>query len=210
MRPICRDTREQRGFGTMARRDFFRVTAGTAAVCTVDSIAPTAQTNTSAAQPVTDESRIPLGNAEPPALQFQAYPGGTGALMDKLWRRSGQYPNEIRPIEIPPWEGPIPSNEEQIAFLPVHRLAALIRDRRISPTELLEIYLDRLKRYDPMLLCAVTILDKRAQAEAAQAETEIRAGNWRGPLHGIPYGVKDVFSVIETRTTWGVEEFENQ
>ena len=210
MSPICRNTREQRGFGTMARREFFRVTAGTAAVCTVDSIAPTAQTNTSAAQPVTDESRIPLGNAESPALQFQAYPGGTGALMDKLWRQSGQYPFDVRPIQIPPWEGPVPSNEEQVAFLPVHRLAALIRDRHISPTELLGIYLDRLKRYDPMLLCAVTILDKRAQAEAAQAEAEIRAGNWRGPLHGIPYGVKDVFSVTGTRTTWGAEEFENQ
>ena len=210
MRPTRRDSLDHPGFGSMERRAFFKMAAGTAAVRAVDSVAPAAQTTPSPAQIEAETPLIPLGNGEPPAFQFQAYPGGTGALMEKLWRDTGENPFERRPIEIPPREGPVPSDEAEIAFLPVHRLAALIRERRISPTELLGIYLDRLRRFDPMLLCAVTILDRRAHAEAEQAEAEIRAGNWRGPLHGIPYGVKDLFSVTGARTTWGAADFEDQ
>ena len=153
---------------------------------------------------------IPLGNGEPPAMQFQAYPGGTGALMEKLWRENGGNPFERTPIEIEPWSGPIPSTEEDIAFLPVHRLAALVRDRRISAVELTDIYLERLKRYDPVLLCAVTILEGRAREEAQQADRDLAAGDWRGPLHGVPYGVKDLFSVRGARTTWGSGDFESR
>jgi Asp-tRNA(Asn)/Glu-tRNA(Gln) amidotransferase A subunit family amidase len=153
---------------------------------------------------------VPLGNGEPPALQFQAYPGGTGALLERLWGETGGDPFARHAIEIAPWEGPVPTNEEEIAFLPVHRLAALIRERRISPIELTEIYLERLKRYDPVLLCAVTILDGRGREEAEQAEADLRAGNWRGPLHGIPWGVKDLFAVRGAPTTWGAEDFREQ
>jgi Asp-tRNA(Asn)/Glu-tRNA(Gln) amidotransferase A subunit family amidase len=97
-----------------------------------------------------------------------------------------------------------------VAFLPVHRLAALLRGRHISPTELTEIYLERMKRYDPVLLCAVTILEGRGREEAQQAEAEIRAGEWKGPLHGIPWGVKDLFTVSGAPTTWGAEAFQDQ
>ena len=128
---------------------------------------------------------VPLGNGEPPALAFQAYPGGTGALYERLWREDGGSPFERTSIEIEPWRGAVPATEEELAFLPVHRLAALVRERRVSPTELTEIYLERLKRYDPVLLCAVTILEGRGREEAQQAEAEIRAGEWKGPLHGI-------------------------
>ncbi len=153
---------------------------------------------------------IPLGNGEPPALQFQAYPGGTGALMEKVWHETGGNPFERTGIEIERWNGPVPDNEVDIAFLPVHRLAALIRAREITSSELTGIYLDRLKRLDPVLLCAVTILEGRAREEARQADLEIAAGEWRGPLHGIPYGLKDLFAVAGTRTTWGAADFSHQ
>ena len=153
---------------------------------------------------------VPLGNGEPPALQFQAYPGGTGALMEKLWHETGGNPFERTEIGIERWSGPVPGDEEDVAFLPVHRLAALIRAREISSSELTEVYLDRLKRLDPVLLCAVTILEGRAREEARQADLEIAAGDWRGPLHGIPYGLKDLFAVAGTRTTWGSAEFSHQ
>ena len=156
------------------------------------------------------EELVPLGNREPPALQFQAYPGGTGALMERLWREADGNPFERHPIEIAPWPGPIPASEEEIAFLPVHRLAALVRERKISPVDLTELYLERLKRYDPILLCAVTILEGRAREEAQQAEAELRSGRWRGPLHRIPWGVKDLFSVRGARTTWGSGDFEDR
>ena len=153
---------------------------------------------------------VPLGNGEPPAFVFQAYPGGTGSLLEKMWREDGGSPFERSPFEIEPWSGPVPGAEEDVAFLPVHRLAALIRQRHVSPTELTEIYLERLKRYDPALLCAVTILEGRGREEAQQAEAEIRGGEWKGPLHGIPWGVKDLFTVAGAATTWGAEAFRGQ
>jgi len=153
---------------------------------------------------------VPLGNGEPPAFAFQAYPGGTGSLLEKMWREDGGSPFGRSPFEIEPWSGTVPGAEEDVAFLPVHRLAALIRERLISPTELTEIYLERLNRYDPVLLCAVTILEGRGREEAQQAEAEIRAGEWKGPLHGIPWGVKDLFTVAGAPTTWGAEAFKDQ
>lgn len=152
----------------------------------------------------------PLGNGESPAFVFQADPGGTGSLLERLWREDGGSPFERSSFEMEPWSGPVPGSEEDVAFLPVHRLAALLRDGQISPTELTEIYLERLKRYDPVLLCAVTILEGRGREEAQQAEAEIRGGDWKGPLHGIPWGVKDLFTVSGAPTTWGAEAFQDQ
>jgi len=159
------------------------------------------------------EQQVPLaalGNGEAPALSFQAYPGGTGALMERLWREHGERLFERAPLDVGPWAGPVPTNEEDIAFLPVARLAALLRERRITSVELTEIYLARLERYDPVLLFAVTILPERARAEARAADAEIAAGRWRGPLHGIPYGVKDLFAVAGAPTTWGAADFAGQ
>ncbi len=152
---------------------------------------------------------VPLGNGEHPALVYQAYPGGTGALYER-WHREGVDPFQRHAIPIVPWAGPIPTREEDVAFLPVHRLSALVRDGHISSVDLTELYLERLKRYDPVLLCAVTILEGRAREEAQQADAELSAGGWRGPLHGIPYGVKDLFTVSGYPTTWGSAEFVDQ
>ncbi|MCG8469366.1 MAG: amidase [Gemmatimonadetes bacterium] len=193
---------------TLERRDFLRVAAASAAACALDP-ATLAGDPVPARQAAPQEAPLPLGNGEAPAIQFQAYPGGTGALMEKWWR-DGANPFERHPIGIDPWVDPAPTDEEATVFLPVHRLAALIRQRLLSPVELCDLYLERLKRLDPRLLCAVTILEGRAREEARQAEAEIHAGEWRGPLHGIPYGVKDLFTVAGARTTWGSADFERQ
>ena len=203
---------------TIERRRFLATAAAAAAAGTVDPASLNASTAPATPQPgpalQTPPQEVappvPLGNGEPPALQFQAHPGGTGALMEKLWHESGGDPFERAEIDIERWDGPVPTREEDIVFLPVHRLAALIRERRITSSELTEVYLGRLKRLDPVLLCAVTILEGRAQEEARQADLEIAAGEWRGPLHGIPYGLKDLFAVAGTRTTWGSAEFSHQ
>jgi Asp-tRNA(Asn)/Glu-tRNA(Gln) amidotransferase A subunit family amidase len=130
--------------------------------------------------------------------------------MERLWREHGPRLFERPPIEVEPWEGPVPTAEQEIAFLPVSRLAALLRERHVTSRELTEIYLDRLRRYDPILLCAVTILAERAREEARRADEELAAGRWRGPLHGVPYGVKDLFSVRGAPTTWGSADFQSR
>lgn len=152
---------------------------------------------------------VPLGNGEHPALVFQAFPGGTGSLY-KRWAREGVDPFERRTTDVDAWVGPVPVDPAEIAFLPVHRLAALVRGGHVSSVELTEIYLERMKRYDPILLFAVSILEDRAMEEAQQADRDLRNGIYHGPLHGIPYGVKDLFSVEGTRTTWGSADFQDQ
>ena len=152
----------------------------------------------------------PLGNGEPPAMVFQPYPGGTGAYLEKIARERGREAFDRAPFTVEPWQGPVPTSEEEIAFLPVHRLAALLESRRVSAVQLTDIYLNRMKRLDPQLLCAVSILEGQAREAAQQADAEIRAGRYRGPLHGIPYGIKDLFAVRGTKTTWGSKAHQDQ
>ena len=152
---------------------------------------------------------VPLGNGEHPALVYQAYPGGTGSLY-RSWYRRGIDPFERHEIAIRPWEGAVPGDPDEIAWLPVERLAALIQGRHLSSVDLTDIYLERMDRYDPELMFAVSILPDRAREEAQQADTDLRNGTWRGPLHGIPYGLKDLFTVSGTRTTWGSDSFADQ
>lgn len=152
----------------------------------------------------------PLGNGEPMSWTFQPWPGGTGDLMETLIRERGAAAFKRSKFVVQPWTGPVPSDPETIAFLPAHRLAALIAAKKITSTQLTKIYLDRMKRLDPTLLCAVTIMETQAVAEAARADAEIKAGKYRGPLHGIPYGIKDLFATKGVRTTWGSKDFENR
>lgn len=151
-----------------------------------------------------------LGNGEAPAEQFMPYPGGTGALLEKMYKERGAAAFNRSTFNVPKWEGAVPTNDEDIAFLPAHRLSALLKEKKITSTRLTKIYLDRLKKYNPTLLCAVTIMEAQGMAEAQKADAEIAAGKYRGPLHGIPYGVKDLFNTKGVPTTWGAKDFQDR
>jgi Asp-tRNA(Asn)/Glu-tRNA(Gln) amidotransferase A subunit family amidase len=117
---------------------------------------------------------------------------------------------EKRPLRRKPLEVSMPATDEELAFLPVTHLAKLVETRQITPTELTKLYLSRLKRYDPRLLCVVSLTEALALRQARQADEEIAAGNYRGPLHGIPWGLKDLFAVRGTTTTWGMTPYRNR
>ena len=99
---------------------------------------------------------------------------------------------------------------DDLAFLPVTALAPLVQRRDVSSTDLTKMYLARLKKFGPKLHCVVTLTEDLALAQAAQADKEIRAGKYRGPLHGIPWGAKDLFATKGIPTTWGAGPFQNQ
>jgi len=153
---------------------------------------------------------VALGNGEAPALQFQPYPGGTGALMEKLARERGRTAFDRAVFSVPRYVGKVPTDPDDVAFLPAHTLASMIKARRITSVKLTDIYLTRLKKLNPTLLCAVTIMEDSARKEAAQADKEIAAGKYRGPLHGLPYGVKDLFNTKGVPTTWGAADFQDR
>jgi hypothetical protein len=99
---------------------------------------------------------------------------------------------------------------EDVAFWPVTSLSELVRSRQVTSVELTQMYLARAKRYNPKLKCFVTITDDLALREARQADQEIAAGKYCGPLHGIPYGIKDLFAVKGYPTTWGAAPFKDR
>ena len=105
---------------------------------------------------------------------------------------------------------PKPGSDEGLAFLPVAKLAALIRSKQISSTELTKMYLDRLHQYNEILNCVVTFTDDLALKQAKRADKEIAQGRNRGPLHGIPWGAKDLIAYPGYKTTWGAPQFKDQ
>jgi Asp-tRNA(Asn)/Glu-tRNA(Gln) amidotransferase A subunit family amidase len=109
-------------------------------------------------------------------------------------------PEEAAPI-------PLPSDAEDIAFAPLTALGGWIRSRQISSTELTELYLARIARLAPALACIPTVTAERARAEAAEADRLLAAGTWLGPLHGIPWGAKDLLDTAGIATSWGAEPF---
>ncbi len=164
---------------------------------------------------------VPLDNMEPVSWTFQPYPGGVGVLLEKTYKEKGMAAFARQPFawnatapgafHLAPWgAAPLPASDEDIAFLPMHRLSAAIKAGKLTSTRLTRIYLDRLKKYNPTLMCAVTIMEERGMADAAAMDAELKAGKYRGPLHGIPWGVKDLFAVKGTPTTWGAADFENR
>jgi len=103
-----------------------------------------------------------------------------------------------------------PQNVEDMAFYTVAQLGYLLRTQQVTALELTEMYLKRLKKFGPQLECVVTLTEKRALDQAARADLEIAAGQYRGPLHGIPYGAKDLLSIAGYTTTWGAAPYKNQ
>ncbi|HEY2376438.1 MAG TPA: amidase, partial [Gemmatimonadaceae bacterium] len=106
--------------------------------------------------------------------------------------------------------GPLPTNDADIAYAPVTHLSRWIETRKLTSTRLTQIYLDRIVRYDGKLRCVITGTRDAALAQARQADSEIAAGKYRGPLHGIPYGVKDLLDTAGIATTYGAEPFRNR
>ena len=103
-----------------------------------------------------------------------------------------------------------PTDLEEVAFWPVTRIAPLVRSRAVSSTELTKMYIARMKMYSPKLLCLITLTEDLALERAGEVDQQIRQGKYRGPLHGIPYGVKDLFDTKGIRTTWGAEPFQSR
>jgi Asp-tRNA(Asn)/Glu-tRNA(Gln) amidotransferase A subunit family amidase len=106
--------------------------------------------------------------------------------------------------------GPLPSNDDDIAFSPVTKLSRWIEQRKLTSTRLTQIYLKRLQQYDPKLRCVITLTAHHAMTQAKQADAEIAAGKYRGPLHGMPFGVKDLLDTAGIPTTYGAEPYRDR
>jgi Asp-tRNA(Asn)/Glu-tRNA(Gln) amidotransferase A subunit family amidase len=106
--------------------------------------------------------------------------------------------------------GALPSNDEDIAFAPVTKLSRWIEQKKLTSARLTQIYLERLRKYDPKLRCVITLTADHAMKQAQQADAEIAAGKYRGPLHGVPFGVKDLLDTAGIPTTYGAEPFRNR
>jgi Asp-tRNA(Asn)/Glu-tRNA(Gln) amidotransferase A subunit family amidase len=143
--------------------------------------------------------KIPLSNSVPPALLFNPIPTGTH-LDSRRKKFKMSSPGKVT----------LPSNPDDLAFYSVGQLAELIRTRKLSSEKLTRLYLDRLKRYGPRLECVITLTEELALEQARRADAEIAAGKYRGPLHGIPYGAKDLLATQGIRTTWGAAPYTNQ
>jgi len=106
--------------------------------------------------------------------------------------------------------GPLPSRDEDIAFASVARLSRWIERRQLTSERLTNIYLERLRQYNPELRCVITLLPEHALEQARRADAEIAAGHYRGPLHGIPWGAKDLLDTAGILTTYGAEPFRDR
>ena len=147
----------------------------------------------------TGPRKVPLEAAIAPATRWspESIGAATGPVRDRF----------IRTVIDP---GPLPSSDADIAFAPVTRLSRWIETRKLTSERLTNIYLDRLQRFDPKLRCVITLTKSVALAQARKADAEISAGKYRGPLHGIPFGVKDLLDTAGIPTTYGAEPFRNR
>ena len=146
----------------------------------------------------TGPRKLALGATDAPALLWNpVLPGlANGPSRDRFVRGRGG--------------APLPASDEDIAFAPVTELSRWIESRRLTSTRLTNISLDRITRLNPTLPAIITLTRDHALARAAQADREIAAGRYRGPLHGIPYGVKDLLDTAGIPTTWGADPYRNR
>src|SRR4051794_9224623 len=147
----------------------------------------------------TEIHELNIPNSVAPALDFNpVLPGMTFETARRTMRLSKAGDLEA------------PKNLDHAAFYSVRQLAELVRRKKVSSLDLTQMYLARLKRYDPVLHFVVTLTEDRALDQAKQADREIAAGKYRGPLHGIPWGAKDLIAVKGYPTTWGAGGYEKQ
>jgi Asp-tRNA(Asn)/Glu-tRNA(Gln) amidotransferase A subunit family amidase len=166
----------------------------------------TEEERTSAARTITRSLRsfaelrkVDVGYDVPPALTFFPAPPRPAGVIKRNHARNSESTTPERP-----------GSAEELAFLPVTELSSLIRSRQVSSMELTKLYLDRLKRFDPLLKCVVTFTEDLALKQAAKADQEIASGAYRGPLHGIPWGAKDLIAYPGYPTTWGATPFKSR
>ncbi|HEX4560678.1 MAG TPA: amidase [Gemmatimonadales bacterium] len=145
--------------------------------------------------------KLGMANSVAPAFDFDPVPSGTRIDTARKPTR----------MSVPAARGgAVPTNLEELCFATVRDLATLVRTRKVSSVDLTQMYIARLKRLDPQLHCVITITEDRALAQARQADTDLRAGKYHGPLHGLPWGAKDLLAVKGYPTTWGAGGFEHQ
>src|SRR5687767_10926253 len=144
--------------------------------------------------------KVSLPNSVSPAIVFDPVPPGKKIPLPvkRPMVRSRVAPRNIG------------TNADELAFLPVSELSELVRRNRITSLQLTQMYLARIKQYDPVLKCVITLTEERALEQARAADAEIRRGKYRGPLHGIPWGAKDLLAVRGYKTTWGAGPFKDQ
>lgn len=140
-----------------------------------------------------------LTNDSPLPIHFDPRPVGVQVRLPRAAFKPAPSPRVTRP-----------ANLEETAFWPIAQLAQLVRTRQATATELTRMYLSRLERHNPQLNCVVSLTRERALDDAAAADREMAAGRYRGPLHGLPYGAKDIIAATGAPTTWGAPPLEQQ
>jgi len=141
---------------------------------------------------------LKIENSTPPAIVFNPVPPGM------------KLPTQSKPLRMSDVEVSVPQSDEALAFMTVRQLAELIKRRDIKSMDLTKLYLARLKKFDPILHCVISLTEDLALRQARQADEEIAAGSYRSPLHGIPWGAKDLLAVKGYRTTFGASPYKDQ
>jgi Asp-tRNA(Asn)/Glu-tRNA(Gln) amidotransferase A subunit family amidase len=142
--------------------------------------------------------KLSFPNRLPPALLFDPLPAGF------------HFQGPPGRLALHPVDVKMPARFDDLAFYSVRELGELLRTKKVTSTALTKFFIGRLKKYDPMLFCVINLTEERALREAAKADSEIAAGHYRGPLHGIPYGAKDLLAARGYPTTWGSPIYKNQ
>ena len=142
---------------------------------------------------------IGLKNSISPAITFNPIPVGF------------EFPKEQKQIKFSDYsQTKLPEDINDLAYYSIGELAELIHTKQITSTELTKFFLERLKKYDPELHCVITLTEERALRQAKLMDDENAKGKYRGPLHGIPFGVKDLLATKDYKTTWGAMPYKNQ
>lgn len=143
--------------------------------------------------------KVELKNSVPPAILFNPIPVGF------------QFPKEQKPIKFSDYSySTLPKDINDLAFYSIGELAELIRTKQITSVELTKFFLDRLRKYDPELHCVISLTVERAMKQAKLMDEEIAEGKYRGMLHGIPFGAKDLLAAKDYKTTWGATPYKDQ
>ncbi len=143
--------------------------------------------------------KVKIDNSIPPAIMFNPIPVGFKFDQTQKPIRFGNYSHTK-----------VPKNIDDLAYYSIGELAHLIKTKKITSTQLTKFYIERFKKYSLQLRNAITLTEERAIASAKKADEEIAKGKYKGLLHGIPYGVKDLFSTKRYKTTWGAEPYKEQ